>query len=77
MDNFIIQISAGKGPAECCRVVAKVLELMLKQAAGYGMTLQVLDTKKGDLNGTLLSATLKAKGKDLSAFKKAWEGTIL
>ncbi len=77
MDKFIIQISAGKGPAECCRVVAKVLELMLKQAAGYGMTLQVLDTKKGDLNGTLLSATLKAEGKDLSAFKKAWEGTIL
>lgn len=77
MDKFIIQISAGKGPAECCRVVAKVLELMLKQAAGYGMSLQVLDTKKGDLNGTLLSATLKAEGKDLSAFKKDWEGTIL
>lgn len=77
MDKFIIQISAGKGPGECCRVVAKVLELMLRQATRNGMTLQVLDTKKGDLNGTLLSATLKAESKDLSAFKKEWEGTIL
>jgi protein subunit release factor B len=34
----IVQITAGRGPVECCRVVAKVLELMLKDASKNNIT---------------------------------------
>lgn len=76
MDKIIIQISSGKGPAECCRVVAKVQELMLKQGRKEDLRLEVLDNKKADLKGTLLSAMLLAEGKSLAAFIKEWQGSV-
>ncbi len=77
MNNIIIQITSGRGPIECSRVVAKVQEMMLKQAKSTSIVIEVLDNKKGDLNGTLLSATLLAKGDNLEAFIREWRGTIL
>ena len=76
MDKIIIQITSGRGPAECCRVVAKVQELILDQARHSGIIIETLDNKKADLKGTLLSATLMAQGEDLQAFIKEWKGTI-
>ncbi|WP_295720697.1 peptide chain release factor H [Mucilaginibacter sp.] len=76
MKKLIIQITAGKGPLECCRVVAKVQELMLKQAFPAGITLNLIDNKKAELDGTLLSSTLLLQGDDLDAFIKEWNGTI-
>ncbi len=76
MNKIIIQITSGRGPAECCRVVARVQELMLKQAKKESIELKVLENKKGELNGTLLSATLLAKGDNLEPFIKEWKGTI-
>jgi peptide chain release factor len=76
MDKIIIQITSGRGPAECCRVVAKVQELILDQARLSGIIIEVLDNKKGDQKGTLLSATLMAQGTQLDAFIKEWKGTI-
>ena len=32
-----MQITSGRGPVECCRVVALVLEKILKQAAAKGV----------------------------------------
>ncbi|WP_345949990.1 peptide chain release factor H [Mucilaginibacter sp. PAMB04274] len=76
MQKMIIQITSGKGPAECCRVVACVQSLMMKQAAQQGIELQVLENKAGELNGTLLSATMMAAGKNLQNFVGEWTGTI-
>lgn len=76
MEQMIIQITSGRGPAECCRVVARVQELIIKQAKATGISIQVLENIKGDINGTLLSATLLAKGKQLTPFLKEWEGTV-
>ncbi|SFD19388.1 peptide chain release factor [Chitinophaga sp. CF118] len=76
MDKVIIQITSGRGPVECCRVVARVAEIMLKDAKSAGITISVLESKKGDLNGTLLSATLLAAGEGLAPFVKEWEGTV-
>ena len=45
MKKMIIQITSGKGPAECCRVVACVQSLMMKQAKQQGIELQVLENK--------------------------------
>lgn len=76
MDKMIIQITSGRGPAECCRAVAKVLELMLREARAAGITIQVATQEKGVINGTLLSATLIAEGRGLEAFAGAWKGTV-
>jgi peptide chain release factor len=76
MDKVIIQVTSGRGPVECCRVVARVTELILRQAKNTGIEIAVLESKKGDINGTLLSATLLATGKQLLPFIKEWEGTI-
>jgi peptide chain release factor len=76
MDKIIIQITSGRGPVECSRVVARVQEMILKQCKSKGIEISVLESKQGDLNGTLLSATLLAKGNDLQAFISEWKGTI-
>jgi peptide chain release factor len=76
MKKMIIQITSGKGPAECCRVVACVQSLMMKQAKQNGIEVDVLENKPGELNGTLLSATMMVTGCDLEAFVKDWNGTI-
>ncbi|HJT73437.1 MAG TPA: hypothetical protein VJ720_05440, partial [Chitinophaga sp.] len=76
MDNLIIQVTSGRGPAECTRVVARVVELMMKDAKTAGIEITVLESKKGDLKGTLLSALLKAKGANLESFIREWKGTV-
>ncbi len=76
MKKMMIQITSGKGPAECCRVVACLQNLMMKQAKQLRIEFQVLENKAGELNGTLLSATMVATGNNLEAFVKEWTGTI-
>jgi len=76
MDKIIIQITSGRGPVECCRVVARLTEMIMKDARSAGIEISVAESKKGDLNGTLLSSTLWATGRELAAFVKEWEGTV-
>jgi len=79
MGKLIIQITAGRGPIECCRVVARVQEKMLTQARKNAIEAEVLENKKADLRGTLLSATILVKGgkgTNLEAFIKEWRGTV-
>ncbi|MDB5013713.1 MAG: peptide chain release factor [Daejeonella sp.] len=74
--KIIIQITSGKGPAECCRVVFRIQELILKQAKQEQITIEVIENVKRDLEGTLLSSTLMAEGENLYAFIQEWKGTI-
>jgi peptide chain release factor len=76
MEKRIVQITSGRGPVECCRVVARVQELMIKQARKAGLDIEPLDSVAGDINGTLQSATLVVQGKDLSPFCNEWAGTV-
>jgi peptide chain release factor len=72
----IIQITAGKGPAECCLVVVKVRDMILKQAKAQNITTAVTEDKPGDQSDTLLSSTLMAEGNGLENLLKEWQGTI-
>jgi peptide chain release factor len=76
MKKVIIQITAGKGPMECCRVVTKVQEMIMKEAHFAGIELSIIENKKARTNGALLSATLLAQGHNLDAFIKEWNGTV-
>lgn len=75
--KIYLQITSGRGPAECCRVVALVLERILNQAKQKGLKTEVLAREQGQINRTLFSATLSIEGKEYQELVKEWEGTIL
>lgn len=78
MEKKIIQITAGKGPAECSWVVAKVLKVFLKDVNSLGLNYTILHQESGEENGTVQSATIQLSGSEilLSTFLNEWVGTI-
>ena len=76
MERTYIQITSGRGPAECCRVVSKIVEKMLKEAKQQGIYSEVIEREEGELNRTLLSAVLFLAGENLDTFVDSWEGTV-
>lgn len=72
----IIQITSGKGPAECCWVVAQVLKCLMKEAQEADLITTIMHREKGPENGTLYSASIKLEGEDIALFLNDWLGTI-
>ena len=64
----IIQITAGRGPAECTWVVAQVLKKVLDEAQEQGLEATLLQREVGQENGTVETATIAVKGKNAVAF---------
>ncbi len=77
MEKAYIQITSGRGPAECCRVVAKVVELMMKEARMHNIYAELVEREEGEMNRTLQSAILFLAGESLDEFVESWEGTLL
>lgn len=75
-EEKILLITAGRGPAECCAVVANVQKILMKEARVMHIDVQVLNRVEGPENGTLQSVTLLFNGNDLKVFLKQWTGTI-
>lgn len=75
MDN-LIQITSGRGPAECCWVVAKVVKEILKYIKKNNGEAEVIDRVKGTETNTLVSAVIKTSEIDKSLLDQ-WIGTIL
>lgn len=73
---MMIQLTAGRGPVECCQVVARVLKIFLKEAAASGLNHEVLAREPGEQNGTLQSALVKLEGEKVHQFAKGWLGTV-
>lgn len=71
-----VVITAGRGPAECCQVVAKVQKIMLDEAKENAIETKVLSRVEGPENGTLQSVVILLSGKNVKAFLKNWLGTI-
>lgn len=76
MEKVYMQITSGRGPAECCRVVALVLEKILKQAAAKGVKTEIVERETGPLNRTLLSAVLSLQDGNYHELIEDWEGTV-
>lgn len=77
MSNKIyLQTTSGRGPAECCRVVALVLEKILKQAKDLKIKTEVLEREEGEMNRTLFSAIVFLEGNKVDEIVDEWEGTI-
>ncbi|CAL2082624.1 peptide chain release factor H [Tenacibaculum sp. 190524A02b] len=76
METKIIQLTAGRGPAECTWVVAKVLKTFIEKLIENNIAYTILQKENGVENGTVQSVTLQLKGKELTPFLKEWLGTI-
>lgn len=76
METKIIQITSGKGPAECCLAVALALKELLREAKTSGLQHEVIDRFPGQENGTLASATLRLEGKGAAVFAESWNGVL-
>jgi peptide chain release factor len=72
----IIQITAGRGPAECTWVVAQVLKKVLDEAQDQSLETVLLQREVGQENGTIETATISVKGKNAGMFANSWIGTI-
>lgn len=72
----IIQITAGRGPAECTWVAAQVLKKVLDEASENSIEATVLQREAGTENGTVATALVLVKGKSVAQFVSSWAGTI-
>lgn len=72
----IIQITAGRGPAECTWVAAQVLKKVLEEAQNNQLEATVLQREAGSENGTVATALVLLKGKSVEHFIASWSGTI-
>ena len=72
----IIQITAGRGPAECTWVVAQVLKKVLDEAQEKGLETILLQREVGQENGTVETATIAVIGQNALPFVNSWVGTI-
>lgn len=72
----IIQITSGRGPAECTWVVAQVLKKVLQEATAFNLKATVLQHEAGSENGTVESAIVVLEGTNAAAFMASWTGTI-
>lgn len=78
MNNQIktIQITSGKGPAECCWVVAQLLKVFINELKKEGIEYEILHKVNGQENRTLSSVLLQIKSDQLEQFLSNWLGTI-
>nr|WP_294938769.1 peptide chain release factor H [uncultured Flavobacterium sp.] len=72
----IIQITSGRGPAECTWVVAQVLKKVLQEAVALNLKATVLQHEAGSENGTVESAIILLEGNTAADFTVSWIGTI-
>ncbi|GLB50503.1 peptide chain release factor H [Neptunitalea lumnitzerae] len=72
----IVQITSGRGPAECTWVVAQVLKQLMQEAKNEGIEVKVLAKEDGQENGTVASVLLHLSGNEIKKFANSWVGTI-
>ncbi len=71
-----IQVSAGRGPAECCWVVAKMVSRLMEQAPKFNCTADCLEVVTGPVKGTYRSALIAIDGDNERDFLTRYQGTV-
>lgn len=72
-----LQISSGRGPAECCWVVSQLTAYLISEAKKVGLSAKLVEATPGDLPRTLRSALIAVEGKDgIDAFISDWQGVV-
>ena len=77
MEKKIVQISAGRGPEECARVVYKCLEILCREAKENHLQISILDESPTKQKNCYSSVMLSVEGDGAASFTRAWVGSIL
>ena len=77
MEKEYIQITSGRGPVECCRVVVLVMNKVIEKAKSLGYKIEVVEHEDGPNDGCMFSVTLAIEGDSISTLKDEWEGSVL
>ena len=72
-----LQITSGRGPAECAWAVSHVLRCIVEEAAKVGVKTEVLEAVPGPFSGTLRSVLLRMDGTGVPKLTKGWVGSVL
>jgi peptide chain release factor len=75
-DDTWVQISSGRGPAECCWVVARIVERVRAEAAAAGLSIDEIELEPGPQPHTLHSALLRVTGTRRAELLSRWAGTV-
>lgn len=75
----LLQITAGRGPAECCWVVAQIQKKIIKEANSKQVKTEVVHQERGEEGRTLSSSMIRILGKKeaIETLIKSWQGSIL
>ena len=71
-----VQITSGRGPAECEWVAARVLERFCQEAADAGLETRLLDAVPGGQPDTFKSVLVAVKGAGGDIFLGGWRGSV-
>ena len=75
--TYWIQISSGRGPAECCWVAARTAEQILAEAGAQNIKAQVIRTVPGPGKETFKSILISVEaGVGVKVFLSQWQGTV-
>lgn len=77
MEKIYIQITSGRGPVECCRVVMFITKKMIEQIKGLGYEVEIVEHEDGPEYGCMFSVTLSVEGENFMSLKDEWEGSVL
>lgn len=75
-ETIYIQISAGRGPAECAWVVAQLLKYMLNEFRAVGLVCDTVSRSPGQEAGTLNSCLVQVMGPNAKSKTELWKGTV-
>jgi peptide chain release factor len=76
-ERIWLQITSGRGPAECQLAVAKLASVLEKEARKAGLACEVLDVVEGREKGAALSALLSLEGSGARGFADKTRGSVL
>ena len=72
-----IQITSGRGPVECSRVVVLVMKELIKDAERVGISIDVVEFEKAIQDDCMFSATLSVDSADSPKLRDKWNGPVL
>lgn len=77
MEKSYIQITSGRGPVECCRVVVLVMQKLVEHSKQLGLEVELVEHEDGPEDGCMFSATLSVSGDCIEKLRTEWEGSAL
>ena len=77
MEKSYIQITSGRGPVECCRVVVLVMKKLVEHSKQLGLEVELVELEDGPEDGCMFSATLSVSGDCIEKLRTEWEGSVL